>query len=48
MKMDPGESAWIMNKLIENADEVRFIKSRRIAWLGHVVQMDDKRTPREY
>ena len=34
------------NKLIENADVVRFIKSRRIAWLGHVMRMDDKRTPK--
>jgi hypothetical protein len=33
-----------MNKLIENADIVRFIKSRRIAWLGHVMRVDDKRT----
>jgi hypothetical protein len=32
-----------LNKLIENADIVRFIKSRRIAWLGHMMQMDDKR-----
>jgi hypothetical protein len=32
--------------LIENADIVRFIKSRRIAWLGHVMQMEDKRTPK--
>jgi hypothetical protein len=30
-------------ELIENAGIVRFIKSRRIAWLGHVMQMDDKR-----
>ena len=30
---------------IENADIVRFIKSRRIAWLGHVMGMDEKRTP---
>jgi hypothetical protein len=38
-----------LNKLIENAVIVRFIKSRRIAWLGHVMRMDDKRTPvREY
>jgi len=33
-------------ELIGNADTVRFIKSRRIAWLGHVMQMDDKRTPK--
>jgi len=25
---------------------VRFIKSRRIAWLGHVMQIDEKRTPK--
>jgi hypothetical protein len=34
-----------LNELIGNADIVRFIKSRRIAWLGHVMWMDDKRTP---
>ena len=33
-----------LNELIGNADIVRFIKSRRIAWLGHVMRMDDKRT----
>jgi hypothetical protein len=33
-----------LNELIGNADIVRFIKSRKIAWLGHVMQMDDKRT----
>jgi hypothetical protein len=33
-----------LNELIGNADIVRFIKSSRIAWLGHVTQMDDKRT----
>jgi len=31
---------------VENADMLRFIKSRRIAWLGHVMLMDDKRTPK--
>jgi len=35
-----------LNKLIKNADIVRFIKSRRIAWLGHVMRMDGKRTPK--
>ena len=35
-----------LDELMENADIVRFIKSRRIAWLGHVLRMDDKRTPK--
>ena len=35
-----------LNKLMENADIVRFIKSRRIAWPSHVMWMDDERTPR--
>ena len=35
-----------LNELIENADIVRFIKSRRIAWIGHVMRIDDKRTPK--
>jgi hypothetical protein len=34
-----------MYELLENADIVRFIKSIKITWLGHVMQMDDKRTP---
>jgi hypothetical protein len=33
-----------LNELIENADIMRFIKSRRIAWLGHVMRMDEKGT----
>ena len=36
-----------LNELIENADVVRFITSRRLAWLGHVMRMDDKRTPKK-
>jgi len=35
-----------LNEIIGNADIVRFVKSRRIAWLGHVTRMDDKRTPK--
>jgi hypothetical protein len=35
-----------LNELIENADIERCIKTRRIAWLGHVMRMDDKRTPK--
>jgi hypothetical protein len=35
-----------LNELTENADIVRFIKSRRIAWRGHVMRMADKRTPK--
>ena len=35
-----------LNELIGNADIVRFIKSRRIAWLGHVMRMDEKRIPK--
>jgi hypothetical protein len=31
---------------IENADIVKFMKGRRIAWLGHVMRMDDKKTPK--
>jgi hypothetical protein len=35
-----------LNELIENADTVRFIISRRLAWLGHVIRVDGKRTPK--
>ena len=35
-----------LNELIGYAEIVRFIKSRKIAWLGHVMRMDDKRTPK--
>jgi hypothetical protein len=35
-----------LNELIGNADTVRFIKSIRIAWLGHMLRTDDKRTPK--
>ena len=35
-----------LNELIENADIGRFIKSKRIGVLGHVMRMDDKKTPK--
>ena len=35
-----------LNELIGNADIVRFIKSRRIAWLEYVTRMDGMRMPR--
>ena len=35
-----------LNELIGNTDIVRFIQSRRIAWLGHVMRMDEKRIPK--
>jgi hypothetical protein len=30
-----------LSELVENADIVRFIKSRRIAWPGHLLRMDE-------
>jgi hypothetical protein len=38
--------SYQLNKLIKNADIVKSIKSGRIACLGHVMRMDDKRTPK--
>ena len=35
---------YVLSEPVDNADIVRFIKSRRIAWLGHVMWMDEKRT----
>jgi hypothetical protein len=37
---------YVLSELVGNADIVRFIKSRRIDWLGHVMRMDDKRAPK--
>jgi hypothetical protein len=42
MKAEPHE----LNELLGNADIVRFIKSRRMAWLRHVMRMDGGRIPR--
>jgi len=35
-----------LNSLMRNADIVRFVKSNRIAWLGHVMRMEGKRIPK--
>jgi len=35
-----------LKEIVGNADIVRFIKSRRIAWLGHVMRLDEKRIPK--
>jgi hypothetical protein len=35
-----------LGELVEHADIVRFIKSRRIVWLGHMMRMDEKGTPK--
>ena len=48
LKMEFGESEknHEPNELVGNADIVRFIKSRRMAWLGYVTRMDGGRMPR--
>jgi hypothetical protein len=37
-----------LSNLIGNTDIVRFINSRRIDWLGHVMQLDEKRIRKEW
>jgi hypothetical protein len=32
-----------LNNPIKNADIVRFVKNKRMAWLGHVMRMEEKR-----
>jgi hypothetical protein len=42
-------SAYIvdeLNELIRSSDIVRFIKSKRIAWIGHVMRMEETRIPK--
>ena len=36
-----------IEKLIEGADIVRFIKAQRIKWLGHIQRMDQARPARK-
>jgi hypothetical protein len=35
-----------LNDLIKNADMVRFVKSKRMAWLGHVMRIEGKIIPK--
>jgi hypothetical protein len=35
-----------LNELIGSTDIERFIKSRRMAWLGHMMRMNGRRMPR--
>jgi len=35
-----------LSDLTKDADIVRFVKSKRMAWLGHVMWMEGKRIPK--
>jgi hypothetical protein len=35
-----------LNYLVKNADIVRYVKSKRMAWLGHVMRMEGERIPK--
>jgi hypothetical protein len=35
-----------LNDLTKNADIVRYVKSKRMAWLGHVMRMEGERIPK--
>jgi len=35
-----------LNNLIKNADIGRFIKSKRMAWLGYMMRIEGKRIPK--
>jgi hypothetical protein len=35
-----------LNNPIKNADTVRYVKCKRMAWLGHVMRMEGERIPK--
>jgi hypothetical protein len=35
-----------LNDLIKNADKVRYVKSKRMAWLGHVMRIEGEGIPK--
>jgi hypothetical protein len=35
-----------LNNLIKNTDIVRYVKSKRMAWLGHMMWMEGERIPK--
>jgi hypothetical protein len=48
MKIDSGYRIRMnheLNDLIKNADIVRYVKSKRMVWLGHVMRVEGERIP---
>jgi hypothetical protein len=37
-----------LEEILRGKDVVRFVKSRRLAWLGHVERMSEERMPRKF
>jgi hypothetical protein len=38
--------SYELNDLIKNADLVRYVKSKRMAWLCHVMRMEGEKIPK--